>query len=319
MAGFDTPGRIDELTPSGKVVWTYGPTSGPGSLDRPSLAVRWPNGMIAATDDWHHRIIVIDPHTKRIVWQYGHFGVASSALGYLSKPDGLDLLPAGRPLIRPRAARSRLHITRIGSLPPGGLTHVGGRAAGRTDFRGGRAGRRPALPHRCSPVALGHSPGSARCPRRSTMPQRPGSAAYVYVFGGGQSSSTDRISRIDTRTWTTRPAGSIGEPLSDLGAASVGKTVYLVGGYTGRQYATAILAFRPSNHAPVAARLPQGLRYAGVAALGGKVYVAGGLTTAGESRSVYVFDPRPRAVRRIATLPKPLRTRRSPWPTEPST
>ena len=80
--------------------------------------------------------------------------------------------------------------------------------------------------------------------------------------------------------------------------------MYLVGGYTGRQYATAILAFRPSNHAPVAARLPQGLRYAGVAALGGKVYVAGGLTTAGESRSVYVFDPRTRAVRRIATLPE---------------
>jgi len=30
------------------------------------------------------------------------------------------------------------------------------------------------------------------------------------------------------------------------------------------------------NGAPVAARLPQGLRYAGVAALGGKIYVAGG-------------------------------------------
>ena len=175
VAGFDTPGRIDELTPSGKVVWTYGPTSGPGSLDRPSLAVRWPNGMIAATDDWHHRIVVIDPHTKRIVWQYGHFGVASSALGYLSKPDGLDLLPAGRPLIRPRAARSRLHITRIGSLPR--LPHACRRSRCREDGFSRRAGwSRPALPHRCSPVALGHSPGSARCPRRSTMPQRPGSA-----------------------------------------------------------------------------------------------------------------------------------------------
>ena len=94
VAGFDTPGRVDEITPQGRIVWTYGPASGPGALDRPSLAVRWPNGMIAITDDWHHRIVVVDPRTKRIVWQYGHLGIPSAAAGYLSKPDGLDLLPA---------------------------------------------------------------------------------------------------------------------------------------------------------------------------------------------------------------------------------
>jgi hypothetical protein len=94
VAGFDTPGRVDEITRQGRIVWTYGPQSGWGALDRPSLAVRWPNGMIAVTDDWHHRVVVIDPWRKRIVWQYGHLGVASAAAGYLSKPDGLDLLPA---------------------------------------------------------------------------------------------------------------------------------------------------------------------------------------------------------------------------------
>jgi hypothetical protein len=94
VAGFATPGRVDEITRQGRIVWTYGPQSGWGALDRPSLAVRWPNGMIAVTDDWHHRVVVIDPRTKRIVWQYGHLGVASAAAGYLSKPDGLDLLPA---------------------------------------------------------------------------------------------------------------------------------------------------------------------------------------------------------------------------------
>jgi hypothetical protein len=94
VAGFDSPGRIDEITPRGRILWTYGPRSGYGALDRPSLAVRWPNGMIAATDDWHHRLVVIDPRAKRIVWQYGHLGIASAAAGYLSKPDGLDLLPA---------------------------------------------------------------------------------------------------------------------------------------------------------------------------------------------------------------------------------
>jgi hypothetical protein len=93
VAGFDTPGRVDQLTPSGRVVWTFAP-SGYWSLDRPSLAVRWPNGMIAITDDWHHRVLVVDPATKRVVWWYGHLNQPGSAPGYLNKPDGLDLLPA---------------------------------------------------------------------------------------------------------------------------------------------------------------------------------------------------------------------------------
>ena len=93
VAGFNTPGRIDILTPKGRVVWTYGPPSGPGSLDRPSLAVALPNGMIAATDDWHHRVVVIDRSTKRIVWQYGHFDAPGNGPDHLSKPDGLALLP----------------------------------------------------------------------------------------------------------------------------------------------------------------------------------------------------------------------------------
>jgi len=93
VAGFNTPGRIDIIKPSGQIVWTYGPASGPMSLDRPSLAVQLPNGMIAATDDWHHRVVLINPKTKAIVWQYGHFDVPGTGPGHLRKPDGLDLIP----------------------------------------------------------------------------------------------------------------------------------------------------------------------------------------------------------------------------------
>ena len=92
VAGFNTPGRIDIITPQGNIVWTYGVAAGPGALDRPSLAVQFPNGRIAATDDWHHRVVLIDPQTKRIVWQYGHLGQPGSAPGYLDKPDGLQLI-----------------------------------------------------------------------------------------------------------------------------------------------------------------------------------------------------------------------------------
>lgn len=77
----------------GRVLWTYGPASGPGSLDHPSLAQALPNGMIAVTDDLHDRVVLIDRATKRIVWQYGHDGTPGSAPGYLNNPDGLQLVP----------------------------------------------------------------------------------------------------------------------------------------------------------------------------------------------------------------------------------
>lgn len=93
VAAYNTPGRIDILTPHGRIVWTYERLAGPGALHQPSLVVMLPNGMIAATDDWNDRVVVIDPRSERIVWQYGHDGVPGSSPGYLDKPDGLDLLP----------------------------------------------------------------------------------------------------------------------------------------------------------------------------------------------------------------------------------
>lgn len=302
VAGFDTPGRVDVITPHGQIVWTYGPASGPGALDRPSLAERWPNGMIAITDDWHHRIVVVDPRTKRIVWQYGRLGVPSAAAGYLSKPDGLDLLLAAT---KTATSQPQLVTRRIGKLPrstsrltAAGLPHgqlvVAGGLVGGTSSRQvllgppGHlriAGALPTATHDAALAVVGH---------------------YAYVFGGGQATSTDAVTRIDPRTGGATRAGSLGEPLSDLGAATVGGKAYLVGGYTGSRFATAVLRFRPGSQPQVVTRLPHGLRYAGVAALAGKIYVAGGLSTAGPARAVYAVDPTARTVTRVATLPRPL-------------
>ena len=52
-----------------------------------------PNGDILCNDDFNHRVIVIDPVNDRIVWQYGHTGVAGTGAGYLNDPDGVDLMP----------------------------------------------------------------------------------------------------------------------------------------------------------------------------------------------------------------------------------
>lgn len=86
------PGTIMELTATGKVLWRFSPT-GPDELNHPSLALPLPNGDVFANDDYNDRVIVVDPHTNRIVWQYGHTGVPGTAPGYLDIPDGVDLAP----------------------------------------------------------------------------------------------------------------------------------------------------------------------------------------------------------------------------------
>jgi outer membrane protein assembly factor BamB len=101
---FTDPGRIVLFDRHGRVHWSFGAASGRNRLDKPSLAVRLSNGMIAANDDYNDRVIVIDPATKRIVWQYGHTGVAGRAPGFLDKPDGLDPAPLGISL-KARAGR----------------------------------------------------------------------------------------------------------------------------------------------------------------------------------------------------------------------
>jgi hypothetical protein len=92
-ADYSTPGQVVEFTGSGQLRWRF------GGLNHPSLALPLPNGDILVNDDYNHRVIVIDPVSHRIVWQYGHTGVAGSKPGYLNNPDGVDLTPPGSMLI----------------------------------------------------------------------------------------------------------------------------------------------------------------------------------------------------------------------------
>jgi hypothetical protein len=305
VASFTAPGRIVELTKAGRVTWSFGTSSGPDYLDKPSLAVRWPNGMIAANDDYNNRVIVIDPKTKRIVWQYGHTGVVSAAPGYLSKPDGIDLLPAAFSSAKaaPTRQASSLRVTRVGSLPaatsriaatvlPDGRVMAFGGLVGGTSSTQILAGTAARL------TKIGTLPIATHDDAAVTL------GGNAYLLGGGQTVSSDAVVRISP-SGQARHTGSLGEPLSDLGAAVIGNTAYLAGGYTGTTYATAVLAFRGGTPHAVA-RLPVGLRYAGVAALNGRLYVAGGVTTSGDSAAVYSFDPRTHNVRRVATLPSPV-------------
>jgi hypothetical protein len=101
---YSDPGQVVEFDSHGRRLWRF------GGLNKPSLGLPLPNGDILVNDDFNHRVIVIDPVTHRIVWQYGHTGVAGSKPGYLHDPDGVDLTPPNSLLIthsgtmgRPRA------------------------------------------------------------------------------------------------------------------------------------------------------------------------------------------------------------------------
>lgn len=104
---YTSPGAIETFDKRGRLLWRYAP-QGMQALDHPSLALPLPNGDILANDDYNDRVIVVDPHTDRIVWQYGHTGQAGRRPGYLHTPDGVDLAPPYSLLNRfPRAQAPR--------------------------------------------------------------------------------------------------------------------------------------------------------------------------------------------------------------------
>jgi hypothetical protein len=92
VADYTSPGGILEFNREGQILWRYQVPSGEGMLDHPSLAEVLPNGLICANDDYRHRVVIIDPKTSQIVWQYGDTDSAGTAPGLLKIPDGFDLL-----------------------------------------------------------------------------------------------------------------------------------------------------------------------------------------------------------------------------------
>ncbi len=92
VADYTKPGGILEFNRAGKILWSYAPESGKGMLNHPSLAERLPNGLIAANDDYRDRIVIINPKTEKIVWQYGTTGEPGTGHDHLKIPDGFDLL-----------------------------------------------------------------------------------------------------------------------------------------------------------------------------------------------------------------------------------
>ncbi len=94
VADYSSPGSVVKVSPTGKLLWRYGPTMGPGRLDHPSLATPLPDGTISINDDFRHRLVIVDPATNKIVWQYGTTDLPGRGANQLNGPDGHQPLPA---------------------------------------------------------------------------------------------------------------------------------------------------------------------------------------------------------------------------------
>ena len=85
-----SPGKIDEVTRTGQIVWSYQPT-GANALNHPSSTQVLPNGNYLIVDDHNDRVFVLNPKTQQILWQYGVTGQAGIGANLLNDPSGVAL------------------------------------------------------------------------------------------------------------------------------------------------------------------------------------------------------------------------------------
>ncbi len=95
VADDTSPGALVEFNRAGRILWRYGPSSGPGELSGPSLVEQLPSGALLVSDEHHDRMVAIDPATGALVWQYGLTGVPGTTPGHLYEPDGFEVLGPG--------------------------------------------------------------------------------------------------------------------------------------------------------------------------------------------------------------------------------
>jgi hypothetical protein len=121
--------RILLVSPGKRVVWEF---PRPGDI-RPGQSFHDPDDAfftpgysgISINEEFNQTISLIHLRSHRIVWSYGHAGVAGSGAGYLSNPDDAYLLPNGlfmvadirncRILLVDRARRVVRELGRAGS------------------------------------------------------------------------------------------------------------------------------------------------------------------------------------------------------------
>jgi hypothetical protein len=104
-----------------------------------------------------------------------------------------------------------------------------------------------------------------------------------FVFGGGSISTVPYV-----QAWTAGSATQVArlpEGRSDLSAATLDGTTYIVGGFDGSAMTPAVLATTDGVTFRPVAQLAVPVRYAAVAGLGSTLWVVGGVTSTSEGGS----------------------------------
>ena len=129
------------------------------------------------------------------------------------------------------------------------------------------------------------------------------------VFGGGTPTTVGSVEAFPAGG-SARPA-RLPSPRSDASAVTVGKTTYIVGGYTGSAPDATVLATTDGHTYRAVASLGVPVRYPAVAAVGRKLFVFGGeAITGGQSgrpiNDIQEVDPTAHSSHVVAHMPEPL-------------
>jgi hypothetical protein len=228
--------------------------------------------------------------------------------------------PPGRPVSVPRglpAAEAGLmpwHLPQplsrevVAAGPGGRLIVLGGLVAGGASASG--------------IYALGTATGAARQIGVLRAPLHDATAAVsggrVLVLGGGspvtvatvQSFALAAPGRRGRRAVASRMR-PLPAPRSDEVAVTIGKTIYLVGGYDGTRPDASVLATVDGRTFRRVTALPVPVRYPAVAALGGRIFAFGGQAITGPHAGapvdiIQAIDPARHSAAVIGHLPEPL-------------
>ncbi len=304
-ADYSNPGTVEEFTSSGQVLWKYSPT-GANALNQPSLALPLPNGDVVLNDDKNNRVIVVDPTTNQVVWQYGT-GVAGTSNGQLNNPDGVDLAPPysllvtktpymGQPLVSsivqstnsiaaPPIASStkQLSVLASATLPAplerssvvatkNGLMNLGGLdASGNSTSNTYSINVSTDKKNKKVSIKFGTS-SNLQIPTHDAAAAFLGNAAYL--FGGGQSTTVATVEKLQSGTTTV--TGTLPNPRSDLSLVQTSSTAYIVGGYNGSVLDPNVISTSNGSNFTTVGQIVYPVRYGAAALSGDTMYVFGG-------------------------------------------
>jgi outer membrane protein assembly factor BamB len=88
LTDYSNPGQVVRIAADGTVLWRYRPT-GKEQLNHTSIAIPVASNRVAICDDLNNRIVVVDPTTSTVVWQW-----SGSGSYHLLHPDGIDYRPS---------------------------------------------------------------------------------------------------------------------------------------------------------------------------------------------------------------------------------